>query len=68
MENEWSKKSYAPWNEGGKEEVLARRNITMTHDELALELGESYKKIIDAGFVIIPKSLRDDWFESVRNK
>jgi hypothetical protein len=49
-----------PWNNGGKQACLERMNITMTHDELAAALGSTYREIIDAGFVMVPKKWRED--------
>jgi hypothetical protein len=48
-----------PWNEGGKEKHFDHAGITMTHDELVMELDGWHQKIVDAGFVMVPKSWRD---------
>ena len=49
-----------PWNNGGKQAVCASAGITMTHDELAKDLGPAYQQILDAGFVLVPKRWREN--------
>jgi hypothetical protein len=47
-----------------KIEILNDMSISMTHDELMESLGkESYDKIIEAGFVLVPRMLRQRWFD-----
>jgi len=70
-DNEWheginKQRNYLPYTEGGMEEILSKRNITMSHDDLKEKLGDVYQTITDAGFVLVPKSLRDDWIEWAR--
>ena len=52
-----------PWNEGGKELALDNMEITMSHDDLAKAMGNSYQKMIDAGFVMMPRKWREDVFK-----
>lgn len=48
------------WNEGGKDNFFDRMQIVMAHDELSAALGPAFKKIEDAGFVLVPRRWRDD--------
>jgi len=57
-----------PWNQGGKESFLGASGMSMTHDELAAELGPAYQQIQDAGFVLVPKIIRERWWEAARQK
>lgn len=56
------------YHEGGKEVILGNMNITMSHDELVKELGDAYKKITDAGFVMMPKKWREDVMNFLSNQ
>jgi hypothetical protein len=58
---------YTPYNEGGKETILESREISMTHDELMAQLGPAFEKITAAGFVLVPKSWRDDVFNHLED-
>lgn len=44
-----------------RDEILNKpgREIAMTHDELVESLGDAYAKIIDAGFVLVPRWWRE---------
>ena len=51
------------WNEGGREDVLSKRGLTMTHDELEAQLGTASTALIAAaGFVLVPRQWREDGF------
>ena len=56
------------WNDGPKQECLERGGIAMSHDELAAELGASYQKIVDAGFVLMPRKWRDDVLQALAKR
>jgi hypothetical protein len=47
------------WHEA-KKAVLAKMQVTKSHDELIRQLGPAYQLIKEAGFVIVPKKWRDD--------
>ncbi len=57
-----------PWNDGPKQECLTRGGITMSHDELAVMLGDAYQKIIDAGFVMVPRNWRQEVCEALSGR
>jgi hypothetical protein len=57
-----------PWNNGGKQECLARFGLAMTHDELAASIGLAYQKINDAGFVLVPRGWREDVMKALEKK
>jgi hypothetical protein len=47
----------------GKADILARGDITMSHDDLLSVLGsDAAAKIADAGFVLVPRKWREDTF------
>lgn len=50
-----------PWNNGGKQACCESFGIAMTHDELARSIGDVHQRILDAGFVMVPKQ----WFDRV---
>lgn len=42
-----------------------RMDIAMTHDDLAAEMGPAYQKMLDAGFVMMPRKWREQAFEAL---
>ena len=47
--------------------ACGRVEISMSHDQLAAEMGTAYQKMIDAGFVMVPRKWREDAFEALSN-
>jgi hypothetical protein len=52
-----------------KEDIYDKININMSHDELITALGkEAWQKIVDAGFVLVPKQWRENVFKALAKK
>jgi hypothetical protein len=47
---------------------FAALGVTMTQDELVAKLGDSYKIIEAAGFVLVPKAWRERALRAAENK